>query len=345
NTPIYLKVANINYTYRPSPTLSVEAGIKGTLSSFENEVEVNFQEDGVIKRDPETSDFAKLEETITAAFVSTEWKINEANQLNGGIRYEQTSTYLSTQGESAVVDRIYGYFFPSLLYSRTLTDRIGISMGYSKRITRPTFNDIAPFVFIVNPNTFFSGNPGLRPAITNGFKLDLRVSSAVFSFDYSHSKDEIANFQPEINPGSHIQTMSSKNLDYLKLYSLSFSFPWTITEWWDIQAFAGGYLRNLKTSHLVENKKLDLYSINLNLVNQIKLPKHFSMELAGSYDSKMVWGIWQFKPMGSLNFGVQKQLNKDMGTIRFFVDDIFHTSVWKMYTQIPESNLAFDFLY
>ncbi|MBK8280493.1 MAG: outer membrane beta-barrel protein [Saprospiraceae bacterium] len=40
-----------------------------------------------------------------------------------------------------------------------------MNWSYSKRITRPTFNDLAPFVILLDPTTFWQGNAALQPAI------------------------------------------------------------------------------------------------------------------------------------------------------------------------------------
>lgn len=164
--------------------------------------------------------------------------------------------------------------------------------------------------------------------------------------DYSHSKNEIANFQPEIDPLTKKQIFRSQNLDFLKLYSVTLSIPWILTDWWEIQWNSSGFFRKFKTSHLQENPTRDLYNFNLNLSNNIRLPKDIKLELTGFYDSKMMMGIWEFKPIGSLNIGIQKTLKENRGTLRLAMDDLFYTNVWNMNTLIsPEvfSHFVGDF--
>lgn len=194
---------------------------------------------------------------------------------------------------------------------------------------------MAPFVFILDPNTFFSGNPALKPAIIDGFKLDINIKRAIVSIDYSHSKNEIANFQPEIDPLTNKQILRSQNLDFLKLYSVPLSVPWILTDWWDIQANTSGFFRKFKTLHLQENETRDLYNFNFNLANNIRLPKDFLLEITGFYESKMMMGIWQFMPLGSLNIGLQKKLQENRGTLRLAIDDMLYTNVWNLNTHIP----------
>ncbi|WP_224997575.1 outer membrane beta-barrel family protein [Cesiribacter sp. SM1] len=337
-TPIFFKVANVEYTYQPLATVKIEAGVKGTLSTFKNDVEVSYTEGGLRSVDPELTVVAKLDEKITAGYVSADWSITKTTQLNAGLRYEHTSTYISTQLEQGVVDRNFGNFFPSVFFKKSLSDQTELFLSYSRRITRPTFNDMAPFVYLLDLNTFFSGNPALRPAITDGYNINFRLRQSAIALSYTDSKNEIAHFQPEIDPVTKKQTFRSQNLEYQKLWGLALSVPWTVLKWWEIQANANAYYRDLKTTHLENNVTLSLYNYSLNLVNSLKLPKQFSIEVSGFYESKMLWGMWHFKPLGSLNIGIQKKLNNNHGTLSLAVDDIFYTNIWKLQSQIPEAN-------
>jgi outer membrane receptor protein involved in Fe transport len=338
DTPIYFKVASADYTYRPLATVKIETGVKGALSTFKNDVEVNYLEGGLKRQDPELTGLADLEEKITAGYLSAEWTINKTTQLNGGLRYEYTSTYISTQQEKGVVDRNFGNFFPSVFLKKTLSDKTELFFGYSRRITRPTFNDMAPFVYLQDMNTYYSGNPALMPAVTDAYSINFRFRQSTITFSYTDSKNEIANFQPEIDPATNRQTFRSQNLEYQKLWGLSLSVPWTVTKWWEIQGNANAYYRDLKTSHMENNVTLSLFNFDLYLVNNIKLPKQFSIEVMGFYEPNIIWGMWQLKPLGALNVGVQKKFKDNAGTLRLSVDDVLRTNYWRFEAYIPEAN-------
>ncbi|MBK8278756.1 MAG: outer membrane beta-barrel protein [Saprospiraceae bacterium] len=54
-----------------------------------------------------------------------------------------------------MVDRNYGKIFPTIFLNRKINKKVNMNWSYSKRITRPTFNDLAPFVILLDPTTFF----------------------------------------------------------------------------------------------------------------------------------------------------------------------------------------------
>ena len=78
---------------------------------------------------------------------------------------------------------------------------------------------------------------------------------------------------------------------------------------------------------------LHLFSVNINVVNQLKLPKDFAAEISVLYQSKSLSGISQFLPLGSLNAGVQKNFGKQ-GIIRLSMDDILSTNNWRIRNQV-----------
>lgn len=329
-------VAGLDYTFQPSPAINFEAGVKGTFSDFENDVEVLFTRNGATTRNEELSIMAFLEEDILAGYMSAEWLINESNQVNGGVRFENTRTYISTATVKGIVDRNFGNYFPSIFYKKTFSANLNLNLGYSRRIQRPTFNDLAPFVFFMDPNLFFSGNPALWPATIDGLKADITIRRANISLEYSKTKNAIAAFQPEIDPINNRQILRSQNLDHQKIYSINLSLPWIINDWWDIQLNSGGFYTMLRTAHLEENLNLDFFNFTTNATSNFQLPHNFSAEITGFYQSKMNWGVWDFYPLGSLNIGIQKKLNRDKGTFRLTIDDIFYTNIWRANSTIPE---------
>ncbi len=128
-----------------------------------------------------------------------------------GLRYEYTNSNLSSQTENNLVDKHYGKLFPSFFLSHSINDSNSWNISYSRRITRPTFNDMAPFVFFSDPYTFFSGNPGLQPAITDAASVAYTYKSVILSVSYSYETNTITNFSPIIDPVTNIETLAAEN--------------------------------------------------------------------------------------------------------------------------------------
>jgi len=344
-TPIHIRVSKLDYRQSLSDKFMVETGVKGSLSEFSNRVGVSdLVENTRVVNDTFTQD-ADLSEKNAAVYLSGNWTPAEDLKINTGLRFEYTDRFLSTPETPGLVDVQDGHLFPSLFIQKKLQNEQSVGFSYARRITRPTFNDLAPFVFFVDPNTFLSGNSDLEPAISDALKLDYNHKQWLISLQYSYTKDAIAPFQPALNESSNEQTYSTQNLSYYQSYAINASFPLFFSSWWELRTNVTGTYQKSKTSHYDENPVLDSFRYSANVTNAIDLPRQFSIEISGEYESKSVWGILEIRPMGSLNAGVQKRIASSSGTLRLSVDDIFQTDLFRGNTALPGENIDSKFLY
>ncbi|MBL0744669.1 outer membrane beta-barrel protein [Chryseolinea sp. Jin1] len=102
--------------------------------------------------------------------------------------------------------------------------------------------------------------------------------------------------------------------------------------------------QRVQTSHLEHNVVVDQPGLNANVVSQIKLPKGFSFEVSGMYQSASLSGVVRYRALGSLNAGVQKTFRKN-GTLRLAMDDILATNVWVLDADLPEDKFSSSFRY
>jgi hypothetical protein len=335
STPMNFLVGKIDYTYHPATSFNWEAGIKVVRSSLDNDVTVDFTVDNVTSRDPMFTSFAHLDEKIGAAYLSGKYQARIKVQMNAGLRYEHTLTTITTPTEGKVLDRNYGYLFPSFFIRKELTPHRDISFSYSRRITRPTFRDIAPFVLFWNPTTFSSGNTALWPAISDGFKVGYHNKSWILSLQFNHSRHEISFFQPTLDETTNTLILRSENLRYLNSLNLSNSWSFSATKWWEVQTNFTVQYQQAETEHLERNTSIELYNLDANIVNVIKLNKTVTLEVSGYYISRAVMGISEFLPRGSLNAGIQKKFGTK-STLRLGIDDILYTSLWRVKTDLDQ---------
>lgn len=336
-TPMRFLVGKLDYIYRYSPSLTVETGLKGVESGLTNDVLVHRLKSDSWQIDPVFTSDATLNEDIRAAYLSAKWQNQKAMSANAGIRYEHTRTKINTPMQGRIIDRAYGKFFPSFFIKKDIGKEKDISISYSRRITRPTFRDIAPFVFFWGPNTFSSGNTALWPSISDAVRAGYHSGPWIFILQHTHSSNEISFFQPEIDSAGNL-IYRSQNLRYLNTLNITNSVSFNVTAWWEVQTNVTFQHQTARTSHLEDNASLTVYNVNLNVTNLLKLPKDFSVEVSGFYQSKSVLGISQFMPMGSLNAGLQKKFG-NQGTLRFAFDDILHTYHWDVKTNLSQTNL------
>ena len=336
-TPIDIWVGSLDYSKKLSKKIKMDAGVKGSFSKFRNDVLIEKLVMGEWIRDVELSAEYTLNEDIAAAYTSFNISPSNKTEIKAGLRYEYTNSNLATSHAKNIVDRQFGKLFPSVFVTRKLNNNHSVGLSYSRRITRPTFNDIAPFVIFIDPNTFFSGNPALRPSIADAIKADYTIKKYLFSISYNYNKDAIARFQTKIDPATNKQTFAAENISNVKTLSATLSLPFTIANWWNMQNNLITTWQEANSSYNNTNLSIGQKSIRISSTQSFTFSNEIAVELSGFYQTATMFGTAKLGAYGMLNAGIQKKLGR--GKIRFGVDDIFNSFKFKTSQYVPEQNL------
>jgi hypothetical protein len=339
-TPVNFWVGTADYSKKISKKTDLEAGVKGTISNFNNEVQIDRLVQNTWRTDPSLSAIYDLKESIAAAYSSLAINLSEKTGIKMGLRYEYTNSNLGSVIQKNIVDRHYGRLFPSFFFSNTINDNNAVNFSYSRRITRPTFWDLAPFVIFIDPNTFFSGNTALQPAISDGVNASYTYKKKIVSLAYSYTADPISNFQPKVDEATNKQTLSAENMESMKTFNISFSLPVTINKWWSMQNNLAGSWQALKAFYVGAPIEIENKNYNVNSTQTFILPKDFALEMSGFYYSGSLFGFYELKPFGSLDFGAKKKLKNNKGNFRFSVSNVLNTQKYKFSVNRPEYNLV-----
>jgi len=337
-TPIGFWINAVDYTRRLGKLLNLETGLKSTISKFDNDVRIDRLEGNEWIVDPDLSAKYQLKEDIEAAYVSFNANPDSRTELKAGLRYEYTNSNLGSDSLKNIVDRHYGNLFPSIYVSRKLDDNNNLSVAYSRRITRPTFNDMAPFTIFIDPTTFFAGNPALQPSLTDAIKLNYSYKKYLLSLSYSYEKAPIANFNPTIDSITNIETLSSANLENNKVVSAVLTLPLNLKPWWDIVLNVTGVWSQTNAIYNLAPIRIDQKNVNINMTQSFRLPRDYSLDLTGFYQSPTFFGIYAAKAIGSLDLGVRKKLGK--GNLRLAYTNILNTMTYRLYVDRPDLNLV-----
>lgn len=329
-------VGKVDYIGNLGENLIFEAGAKGSFSSLNNDIIVEEIEDASAVINESLTSHAKMVENIGAGYVSASIDASDNIALKLGLRYEYTLTNIDTRELDNIVDRNFGSLFPSFFFQNTINKNNSYVLSYSRRITRPSFFQIAPFVIFVDPDSFWSGNISLLPALTDAVKAEYRHKSILLSLQYSHDKNSIASFQPRIlEDGKQVST--AENMDYKNNYSISLSLPFNPTAWWEWQLNMSGNIINAKTDYLEQPVEVTIKNFTLNGTQKFSLPKQFTAEISGSYQSRQLWGVMEMKAFGELNLALEKKFQNSQLTLA--VTDILNTNNWYFNTSLPEQNV------
>jgi hypothetical protein len=332
STPLRILVTKADYQSWLSQRWELRAGVKGAFSRFTNEVTLLSPVQDAWMHEVGHSGTSSLREDVLAVYGATTYRLGDAASLDFGIRYELTDSELGAHDKESLVDRRFGSFFPSAALQHKLNEMTGVNASYTRRITRPSFNDLASFTRYENRYTLFAGNLALQPAIMSTVKLDLTYRSVLASLQYAWEDSSIVRFQSRVAPGENIQIIYPMNMSDTRIATVLLAVPLTVAHGWRTQNSVSA------TRHGVEGLRNDAHvsvsrkSFRLTSTHNLALPDDFALEATGAYQSATLLGTARFTPMWSVHVGLQRALPGGKGRLTLSVDDVFDSMGWSFAT-------------
>lgn len=319
-TTINVGVLKIDYRRSVTTDLSLEGGIKGSLSKTINDARIEVLQGDDFVVDHRFVSSIENQEKIAAAYTIVDYAFHKRMTAQMGLRYE----YWNQAFDDPSLDRSFGKLFPSVFITRSFSDTTALNFAYNKRITRPNYSDLASFLIYNSPTSVFSGNPQLLPAITDNISLTYDNKSFSISLLASNENNPIARFQVTSNAESNVAVIAPVNLDYQRNIDLQANIPFRLTSWWNMNLNGTAGVRQFKLLHTDQKITHDYVHFNFNGNHSIQLPANFSLELSGWYTSLHFNGSSRVSGFGVLNGGIKKEFNNG-SSLQFSVNDIFQS--------------------
>ena len=323
-----------------SETVNIETGLKLSLVSTESNTKFeSLNMDDVWVLEPlRTNDFI-YNEDVYAGYVNGSFSFLNI-MFQAGLRLEHTESKGVSMTTGSDVPRSYTNIFPSLSMSKQFGERHNVSLSFSRRLERPNYKKLNPFVDCLDQYTFQKGNPFLNPQYSNSIGLNYALgNSLLIAANYSHTTDAISDIL-EQNSATNTTFQTNDNLDNTHSASLTISAPKVWAEWWTSCLNATGFYNDF-VSVLNDGSNLDnkSFGAQVSFNNEIQLPAGINMEVSGSYQSKLVYGQLTIEPQGRLDFGFSKRLFDGKGNIKLSASDVLLTSNSKVYIDQNDVNL------
>ena len=338
-TPIRMGVYKLDYRQPLGTKVTWEAGMKGYFSHFSNRVTSSYLDGSTWVTDPVNTRSHVLSERISAAYTSWQVQVNAKTKFLAGLRYEHTRTLLTSDTDKEIVNRRYGNLFPNVQVSHTFSKNSSGQLSYGRRITRPAFNDLMPFLLLLGPGNFITGNPALQPALSQTVKVQYQFKNLIASLQYNHETSSIANQQPHFNADRQEYVFSAENLKQANTLTVMAILPWQVTTWWTMQNTGTATHQQLTADYLLSPIQVTAFSFRFNTTQRFQLPRAFALELSGYYQSPALVGVYRLKALGEVNLGLQKKLKNQGGMVSLTWQDLFWTTLFRRTITLPENDL------
>lgn len=320
---VIIRSGKLDYVHPITKTTKLEAGWKTSYVTTDNDIRFEQQISGLWAIDPGRTNHFIYDETIHAAYLNGTHSWRKLS-LQGGVRLEQTRSVGNSITVDKIVNRTYVNLFPSVFLTYDASKDHQWRTSYSRRIDRPSYQDLNPFLYIVDPYNFFQGNAFLRPQYTDAIQVGYTYQSQTTIGLSVNRTTETINQVLESYPETRQTKITLTNLDSKINVALSIGLPLTITKWWTIQQTADLFWNQYRVNYLDQRVKFKRLSANVTMNHSFTLPKDFTAELSAWYNSPIFVGIMDFRGMGQVNVGVQKSLWNKKATLRLNVNDVFY---------------------
>lgn len=273
-------------------------------------------------------------ENVNAAYVNYSRVLNPKWSFQAGLRLEQTNSrgeLVRADGivqDDNLVKRSYLDFFPSGALTWNVHKNHALNLTYSRRIDRPTYQDLNPFENKLDELTFEKGNAFLQPQYTDNVELSHTFKGFLTTtLGFSHVKDFATQLTDTIGNATFVQ---QRNLATQDILSFSVGSPLQFTNWWSGYANVWYNYQMFRGSIGVNRVSLDVPIYGAYMQQTFKLGKGYSAEMSGWFNGPGVWAAtWRSKSQGAVDLGIQKQFMQGRATAKIAATDIFFTAPWR----------------
>ncbi|WP_029286855.1 outer membrane beta-barrel protein [Pedobacter sp. R20-19] len=273
------------------------------------------------------SNIFSYNEKVTAAYVS--WTREEGKRwnFNAGLRLENTHTRgILNNGESDITKN-YTDLFPTIAIQHNINEKNQLNVSYNRRINRPNYSDLNPFIIYTDRYNFSKGNPYLSPMYSHTVELSYMLLNKYYLTVSAAKTNNAYATVPVQNDQSKITAVEYQNLNRFLNYNIGLTIPITFAKWFSSNINLSYYLNRYTTVLTSGNGfRSSQSSIDINIYNSIKLPHGINLDISGFYVSPHTSGVELIKHKSSVSVGASKSFLKDNASISLRGSDIFYTN-------------------
>jgi outer membrane receptor protein involved in Fe transport len=306
----------------------IEMGLRTSFRNMINDYIVTEQQpSGLFTIVPGLRNVFNYKENISAAYLIFGNKMKQFS-YQFGLRAETTDIQTELEQTGEKNPRNYANLFPSAHFTYTITPDNSFQLSYSRRVRRPTYNDLTPFVTFSDNRNYFSGNPNLNPEFTNSVDLGHlkyfdqgSISSSIY---YRETFGKIDRFRTVDSLGFS-KTLPS-NLSNQKSMGIEIASSWNFTKSYKADLSFNAFRAITDASNINSAFKSDTYSWFVRHSSRIKVGAT-DLQIRANYEAP------QLTPQGSrgymawMDLSASKDIMKGNGTLTLSILDIFNSRI------------------
>lgn len=307
----------------------IEYGAKATIRQNDTDysfLTYNYTTAQYLRNEKRSNHFI-YDEHVYAGYLSMAHPFKKWS-VQAGIRTELTQIGINQQTQQIRKDTSYLTLFPSLFVSRPLGKGHRVQLSVSRRINRPAYTALNPFVNYSDSLNLQTGNPYLKPELVNAYEA---------GYNYLHKKGFSINgtlfYRQTVNSVvrtrqllvDNITISNWQNLGSNNSYGLELVVVQPLTKWWKINGNWSFFKVDLVSQNQEGAFIRSRNSWTARLNSQMQFGKKAGLQLSGNYRSPIVTVQGSVEAVYSVDMGFRLTVLNNKGTINLRVTDVFNT--------------------
>ncbi|MEP3836971.1 MAG: outer membrane beta-barrel family protein [Algibacter sp.] len=323
-----------------------EAGVKIAKINSKNILSQFIIEGESKEQDVMNSDTFLYKESNFAIYGSyaKEW---DSWSLKLGLRTEFTNVEGNSKTNNSINENKYTKFFPSLHILHKIDDDNEFYINYNKRIFRPRYNQLNPYKYFLNDNTYITGNPNLKPQIDDTFNFGYTFNQKyTFEAYFRYETDPAIEIVFQDNTNNLLKYINS-NIDRSVSYGLDFTTYTPIINNWDIYMLSSVFYYDShfyaleSANELIHKEQWSLYAQVVNYFSFLK-DKSLSADVSLFYMSSYVDGPSKISARNSFDINFKKTLWNNRASVNLGLSDAFNSLNFSQSTKYLNQDIVFD---
>lgn len=329
----------------------IECGVKYALSSTDNQMTTDSILNGTLIHENQAK--FRYDEHVAAAYISVGKQFGEHWSIKLGLRGEYTFSNGNWLSADSVTRKSYFDPFPTAFVGYTtsplgkLQQPISVSASYTRRIKRPSYYMLNPFVEYVDAYSYTTGNTELTPEFNNDVELHFSWTQYFnTTFNFAHTQDmftERTKIMPNgmgsitwVNFGTcttHGVNVSLTELPIVPKFAKAEDGTKSLQGAWLALTVNAGWLHFINKSYEKHADGTPVYE-NRNHYGYVGgtlssyLPKDWTLSLDGNWSSPMTTGYSKQGSTFFSSFGVRKTIMKHGLILNLNVQDLARSLVF-----------------
>lgn len=267
---------------------------------------------------------------------------NLANEFSYkvGLRGELSNSNLDIKKENVQISNNHQFLAPFLMLQKEFSKESSLAFTLSRRVTRPVYMQINPFVNMIDKSVYETGNRDLVPEEITlselAYNYSLNGRSLMFSLFYNVT----SNFITQVTSlyGDEALMITYVNGDKSNKIGADLNFRKKFSSWLTASLSANAYYGETKG----EANGIDLYSSKImwqgNVAVNITPSKKSDISLQYFYSSPAIYPQFESQAVHYMDASYKQVLIKNILTASLTLTDVFNTRKWN----IVSNNLIYS---